>query len=148
MYLLAAQSKPQKILQSMKALLRQAGLRATPARIATLTLMSRSSKPLSHAEVVSELEDLSIDKATVFRNLNDLVSVNLLRRAELGDHVWRFEIVNTGGHECSPHPHFLCVDCGTVSCVDENYVKDAKLNLATDIGTITEVLFRGHCNDC
>ncbi len=126
---------------SMKALLRQVGLRATPARIATLTLMSKSSKPLSHAEVAAELEELAVDKATVFRNLNDLVSVNLLRRAELGDHVWRFEIVNAEGHDCSPHPHFLCVDCGTVSCVDEHYVKDAKLNLAADIGTITEVLF-------
>ena len=133
---------------SMKALLRQVGLRATPARIATLTLMSKSSKPLSHAEVAAELEELAVDKATVFRNLNDLVSVNLLRRAELGDHVWRFEIVNAEGHDCSPHPHFLCVDCGTVSCVDEHYVKDAKLNLAADFGTITEVLFRGHCNDC
>ena len=87
---------------AIKDLLRQAGLRATPARVATLTLMSQASKPLSHAEVTAELDGLAVDKATVFRNLNDLVSVNLLRRAELGDHVWRFELVNSAGHECSP----------------------------------------------
>jgi len=133
---------------AIKALLRQAGLRATPARIATLTLMSQASKPLSHAEVTAELDGLAVDKATVFRNLNDLVSVNLLRRAELGDHVWRFELVNSAGHECSPHPHFLCIDCGTVSCMDESYVKDANLNFSQDFGTITEILFRGHCNNC
>ena len=98
---------------SLKTLLRQAGLRATMARIATLTVMSQSSKPLSHAEVAEQLESFGIDKATVYRNLNDLAGVNLLRRAELGDHVWRFELVNLETHDCSPHPHFLCVDCGT-----------------------------------
>ncbi|MBA60910.1 MAG: Fur family transcriptional regulator [Planctomycetaceae bacterium] len=132
----------------IKDLLRQSGLRATPARIATLSLMSHSSKPLSHSEVAVELQSLGVDKATVYRNLNDLVSVNLLRRAELGDHVWRFEFVHTGGQECSPHPHFVCIDCGTVSCIHENYVQDARLILDNDIGTVTEVLFRGHCNNC
>ena len=41
----------------IKDLLRQSGLRATPARIATLSLMSHSSKPLSHSEVAAELEE-------------------------------------------------------------------------------------------
>ena len=133
---------------SIKVLLREAGLRATTARISTLTLMSRSSKPLSHAEVAMELESLGIDKVTVFRNLNDLVGVNLLRRAELGDHIWRFELVNKDEEECSPHPHFVCVDCGTVSCIDANSVKDVKFDFANHVGAITEILFRGHCKDC
>ena len=131
---------------SLKPLLRQAGLRATMARIATLRVMSQSSKPLSHAEVAEQLESFGIDKATVYRNLNDLAGVNLLRRAELGDHVWRFELVNLETHDCSPHPHFLCVDCGTVSCVDDDSIKG--VDLSNDIGTVTEVLFRGHCKDC
>ena len=129
-------------------MLRRAGLRATPARVATLTLMTQSTKPLSHAEVSAKLADMAVDKATVFRNLNDLTSVNLLRRAELGDHVWRFEFANREGHGDSSHPHFLCIDCGTVSCIDQSYVDDAKLNLAEQVGTITEIVFRGHCNDC
>ena len=133
---------------SIKALLRQAGLRATPARIATLTLMSQSSKPLSHAEVTVELAGLGVDKATVFRNLNDLVSVNLLRRAELGDHVWRFELANVGEDACSPHPHFVCVDCGTVSCMDAHSLQDGNLVLGNDNATVTEILVRGHCNNC
>jgi len=133
---------------AIKALLREAGLRATTARIATLTMMFQSAKPLSHAEVAEELESLGVDKATVYRNLNDLVGVNLLRRAELGDHVWRFELSNADAKECSPHPHFVCIDCGAVSCVDENSVKGVNLDLANDLGTITEILFRGRCNDC
>ena len=133
---------------SIKELLREAGLRATTARIATLTIMFQSSRPLSHSEVAVELESLGVDKATVYRNLNDLVGVNLLRRAELGDHVWRFELASVGEQECSPHPHFVCIDCGSVSCVDDKAVKGVNLDLAKGIGTITEILFRGRCNDC
>ena len=65
----------------IKTLRKQVGMRATPARIATLTVVSQSSKPLSHAEVSAELENLGVDKTTVYRNLNDLVGANLLRRA-------------------------------------------------------------------
>ena len=135
-------------LAAIKGLLRESGLRATPARIATLSLMSHSSKPLSHSEVAAELESLGVDKTTVYRNLNDLVSVDLLRRAELGDHVWRFELVHKGEQACTPHPHFVCIDCGVVSCIHENYIQDGKFILENDIGTVTEILFRGHCNNC
>ena len=86
----------------IKTLLKQVGMRATPARIATLAVLSQSSKPLSHAEVSAELKNLGVNKTTVYRNLNDLVGANLLRRAELGDHIWRFELAN---HQMKPvHP--------------------------------------------
>ena len=42
----------------IKTLLKQVGMRATPARIATLAFLSQSSKPLSHAEVSAELKNL------------------------------------------------------------------------------------------
>ena len=47
--------------------IRSAGLRATPARIATLKVLHGSESPLTHAEVSDELQNLEIDKATVFR---------------------------------------------------------------------------------
>ena len=66
--------------ESIKAAIREAGLRATPARIATLKLLSSANAPLTHSEVADELNDLGVDKATVFRNLNDMASAGLLRR--------------------------------------------------------------------
>ena len=74
--------------ESIKQDILDAGLRATPARIATLKLIQGASSPLTHAEVSEELQDLGVDKATVFRNLNDMASAGLLRRTELGDRVW------------------------------------------------------------
>ena len=110
--------KPDDV-SAIKLAIRDAGLRATPARIATLSLLQSSGSPLTHAEVAEELQDLGIDKATVFRNLNDLATAGLLRRTELGDRVWRFELKSSSHHPGTEHPHFVCVDCGVVACMDK-----------------------------
>ncbi len=135
-------------LNDVKIQLRDAGLRATPSRTATLALMLRSSTPLTHAEVAEQLSGEGIDKATVFRNLNDLSDAGLLRRTELGDHVYRFEAIPQGEGQQSAHPHFFCVDCGTVSCLGDVKLTAGSLRRSESVGEITEILLRGHCNDC
>ena len=42
--------------ESIKAAIRSVGLRATPARIATLKLLHGATSPLTHAEVAKELQ--------------------------------------------------------------------------------------------
>lgn len=134
--------------ESIKFAIREAGLRATPARIATLKLLHNASSPLTHAEVSEELQSLGVDKATVFRNLNDMATAGILRRTELGDRVWRFELVAAEEGHGSAHPHFVCVDCGTVSCMDEIKLTAGSMRLSQEFGEVTEILLRGHCNDC
>ena len=134
--------------ESIKAAIRSVGLRATPARIATLKLLHGATSPLTHAEVAKELRGLGVDKATVFRNLNDMASNGLLRRTELGDRVWRFELIAEDDDHNSAHPHFVCVDCGTVSCMDEIKLTAGSIRSSKEIGEVTEILLRGHCNDC
>ena len=95
--------------ESIKLAIRETGLRATPARIATLKLLHKATSPLTHAEVAAELQSLGVDKATVFRNLNDMATAGLLRRTELGDRVWRFELISDDDGHGSAHPHFVCV---------------------------------------
>lgn len=133
---------------SLKLAIRETGLRATPARIATLEALTAASGPLTHAEVAVELEKLRIDKATVFRNLNDLVNAGLVRRTELGDHAWRFELVDKNNHDGSAHPHFVCVDCGEVSCLQPIKLTAGSIRMSRQFGEVTEILLRGHCNNC
>lgn len=125
-----------------------AGLRATVARVATLLVLRDASAPLTHAEVFARLDDLEIDKATVFRNLNDMATANLLRRSELGDHVWRFEMIAGEEQGHASHPHFVCVDCGTVSCMEDIELTSRSKTESNRFGEVTEILLRGHCNDC
>jgi Fur family ferric uptake transcriptional regulator len=128
--------------------IRSAGLRATPARIATLKVLHGSGSPLTHAEVSDKLENLEIDKATVFRNLTDLVARNVIRRSALGDNVWRFEIIKESAHEPDSHPHFICIDCGSVSCMEDVELKRTSTSKSPLFERITEIVLRGHCNEC
>ena len=140
-------SKRQDI-DKLKMAIREVGLRATPARVATLSLLHESSSPLTHAEVARHLDEAGVDKATAFRNLNDLAAAGILRRTELGDHVWRFEVIADKEHEAGSHPHFVCIDCGNVSCMDEVKLTASSVRHSQKFGEITEILLRGHCVDC
>lgn len=137
--------------QEQRQILRDKGLRATPARIAILFALGDAEGPLSHQELTVKLNDLGLDKSTIFRGLQDLTEVGLLHRLELGDHVWRYETVKdkdpedeAGGVE-HLHPHLLCVDCGMIRCLDQG---DISIELSPSLGKVVDVLVKGHCPDC
>ncbi|SMP60033.1 Fur family transcriptional regulator, ferric uptake regulator [Neorhodopirellula lusitana] len=141
-------TKNDESLDLVKQAIRDAGLRATPARIATLQLLRTSTSPLTHAVVAEHLSATGVDKATAFRSLNDMVEAGLLRKTEVGDHVWRFEVISgENGHD-DGHPHFLCVDCGSVSCLDDVKLTAGSQRVSEKVGEVTEILLRGHCNNC
>ena len=133
---------------TIKELLRSAGLRCTAARLAVIQRLRITASPMSHAELAGELVPLGYDKATLFRNLVDLTDANLLSRTELGDHVWRFELKSPSDPDEGGHPHFVCVDCGSVICLSDVEFNPATKKRASKIGRITEILLKGHCKDC
>lgn len=134
--------------QEIRELLRTSGIRATPARIAVLQELRGADSPLTHADVAEKLVPLGFDKATVFRNLADLTEAELISRTELGDHVWRFEIIDPDRPGGEKHPHFVCVECGSVTCLGDMQFTSGSRRRAKEIGRITEILIKGHCSDC
>jgi len=137
-----------KTLDEVRTLLRDAGLRSTPARIAVYRELKQSRRPMTHAEVTDKLAGWGFDKATVFRNLSDLVEAELVSRTELGDHVWRFELRDPNHPGGEQHPHFVCVECGTVQCLGDIDILAASKKRSKSIGRITEILIKGHCTEC
>ncbi|MFO0551351.1 MAG: transcriptional repressor [Polyangiaceae bacterium] len=113
--------------ETLRALLRGAGLRATGPRIAVLRQLSIATSPISHSEVASSLSGEGLDRATVYRNLMDLTDAGLARRTDLGDHTWRFELVREQAEHTSDagdhHAHFMCNTCGDVVCLPEESVQ-------------------------
>ncbi len=144
------ESSPRKPLDrgEIRARIRATGLRATVGRIATYEALYRASAPLTHADVVDRLDELGLDRATVYRNLTDLTEVGLVARSDLGDHAWRFELSHTGG-DAGDHVHFVCVDCGEVACLPgvALEVADAPVPRAVSAQRV-EVQLRGQCDDC
>ena len=132
-----------------RMLLRQKGLRATTQRLAVLAVLRDHKKPISHEQVMGCLAKGQFDKATVWRVLSDLVGVEIVHRMDLGDRVWRYELLDVGqtlGHD---HAHFLCNACGEVTCLPplELRAKDGTLPTAL-IHADTRLQISGNCGDC
>jgi Fur family transcriptional regulator, ferric uptake regulator len=126
---------------------RAKGLRVTPSRLAVLELLRGSDAPMSHGDVADRLAGRTWDRATIYRNLTDLASVGLVRRTDVGDHVWRFEAV-TADHDAA-HPHFMCTECGAIACLPdlELAIHRAKAPRAVRRRQV-EVQLRGLCDAC
>lgn len=132
--------------------IRATGLRATSARVTVLACLDEASRPLSHAEVLDGLVDSARwDRATIYRNLSDLTEAGLLRRLDLGDKVWRYEVCRAEAeHSEMVHPHFVCTACGDVQCLDDVSIAvpaAAAVPLAVARAQV-QIQLSGVCDDC
>lgn len=110
--------------EELRARIRGAGLKITAPRLEVLAHLDGARAPLTHGEVAEQLARHGWDHATIYRNLMALVRGGLVSRADVGDHVWRFEARRHGAaHEASSHPHFVCDRCGEVHCLPEDTVQ-------------------------
>jgi Fur family ferric uptake transcriptional regulator len=135
--------------------LRGAKLKSTTSRVAVLQHLAAAGKPLSHSEVAEALVPAGFDKSTLYRCLVELADAGLLTRLDAGDHAWRFELRRSAAaagdeHTGAEHPHFICLDCGKVECLEDVEVKisPAKGAKSTPLGDVTEVFLKGHCPAC
>lgn len=135
-------------LDEARNILRESNLRCTSCRIAVLQSLSGATSPVTHNEVADELVPMGFDKSTIYRCLIELAESNLVARLDLGDHVWRFEMLGEGEHGSVDHPHFMCLDCGKVSCLPDVKVKITPTKSSAAGADITEVLLKGHCAAC
>lgn len=135
---------PPPTVDDLQQAIRARGLRATGARLAVLRHLHAVGAPQSHGEVAEALAGQGFDRATLFRNLNDLAAAGLLLRFDAGDHVWRFEPQHDGGHA-----HFVCTDCGNVSCLEgvDLSFRPREVPASVSAGDV-QVQIRGRCDAC
>ena len=139
----------EQVRSEVRSLLRNQGMRATAARIAVLVTLHEQKGPMTHEQVMSVLPTGLYDKASVWRILADLADTGLLRRMDLGDRVWRYELQDACRSVRDDHPHFLCESCGLVSCLPP-------LKVQPQTGTLPDVFLNadfhvrimGTCGDC
>lgn len=135
-------------IDEIRTLVRKSGLRSTSARITVIQFLRKATSPLTHAEIAEDLTPLGFDKATVYRNLIDLADAGLVKRTELGDHAWRFELRNPDEPEDEQHPHFVCTECGSVSCLHDVDFNRSQNKQWSQVGTVKEILLKGICHEC
>jgi Fur family ferric uptake transcriptional regulator len=133
--------------EDLSAKLRDSGKRLTPQR----RLILDAVQELGHAtpdEVLVEArkEQASLNISTVYRNLEVLEELGLVKHAHLSDRAPTYHSV--GGHE---HFHLVCRSCHRVISVGTTMLQpllgqlDAEHGFVPDVGHLTVF---GTCSDC
>ena len=138
---------------SIGEVLRGAGLRRTPVRIAVLALVCAARRPVAAAELIEHL-GAGADEVTVYRTLNTLAEHRLVHRVRGEGGAWRYAATagpekDDEGHR---HAHFVCDQCGTVECLEEvpvpeELVRPKALGRRYDV-THAELVVHGTCPKC
>jgi len=145
-----ARPKAQPSTDRLRDVLHAAGLRRTSPRVAVLQYLQARRAPRSHGEMVEALAEHGYDAATIYRNLIDLTGAGLVSRINLGDNVWRFELRRPSKTAQPEHPHFVCVECGEVTCLSEVRVKltPAPGSIKSVVNSISDIVIKGQCMQC
>ena len=95
--------------------LRARGLRVTEARKSMLAILTREHGPFGAEELHRRMGSKGCDVVTVYRSLQAMEEIGLLRRCDFGDGTYRYEF-NAGEHH---HHHIICRVCRSVETLDE-----------------------------
>ena len=133
--------------EESKLLLRKSGLKSTMTRIAVLQQLWKEDRPVSHSDLVQTLKDVG-DQATIYRNLISFVEKGLARVASTVSGIVRYEPVREGEESHEVHPHFVCQDCGIVSCLPKSTVTTTVDPLWRERLHQSQLQFVGTCQSC
>ena len=129
--------------------IRAIGLRATTPRIAVLRCFAEATRPLSHSDMVNSLGQLHGDQATLYRILIKFTEFGLIRVTSRAGGIARYELCTGDADEAQHmHPHFICNDCGDVSCLPETTVITSVDEEWRGILKASELQFVGQCPEC
>jgi Fur family ferric uptake transcriptional regulator len=129
--------------------LRDAGYKLTRARLTVLDVIEDSGGHITSANVLSEVErrDSSIGRASIFRTLDLLTRLNIVRPTYLGNNTTPSYVLMPDGH----HHHVVCISCNRIIEFDDCGLSDLKQKLEARYGLhiIGHLLeFYGECETC
>jgi len=131
-------------------MLASADVEATSNRLRVLEVIGNNSYPLSAGDIFKTLSrNNSINRVTVYRILDRLVSQGVVERLATGGRAAYYGLAPNENHR--PHPHFYCKACGQMDCLDpESLNVETRAMQKTFPGRIDKVEVRvdGICKNC
>lgn len=131
-------------------LLKQAGLRLTPQRLAIIGYM-RGTKAHPSPETVYEAlkpTNPGLSLNTVYQTLRALEDAGLVRRISMEENVYRYDA------NVAPHAHLVCLGCdrvddtnGEIEPLLMDLLKKVRTKTDWDVRTL-DCCFYGYCPDC
>lgn len=126
--------------------IRNAGVRATPARVEVLRLLSTAGHALSHQEVEAHFGGRA-DRVTLYRVLDSLVQAGLAHKLTDDARVFRFSATAAAHVPHTEHGHFRCDDCGRVYCLEALPSAKPRVPQGFRVAHV-DLKIRGRCAQC
>lgn len=131
----------------LKKMLRKSGHKATPPRLAILSLFAKHKNPMSAQEMIAALGS-KIDQATVYRTLKSLKGTGVIRQIDLRHNHAHYEL--TDAHD---HHHLMCLRCGRIEDVEHRGVEEFENRVIKGSRHFAEIRqhtleFYGICKAC
>lgn len=127
--------------------LRDAGYKITPPRLAVLQVIEQEGEHLDPAQILRRAQHIhpAIGRATVYRTLELLTQLNIVRPIYVGEHGPTY-IHAEGGHH-----HLVCSTCGVVVDFDQCMAGEMMRELSERFGFEIQshlLEFYGICAKC
>ena len=126
-----------------------AGYRRGGARQVVIELLDEQTCALSALDIEDELrarDGRQVGRASIYRALDELVSLDLLSRVEVGDGVARYEPQRP--HHDEHHHHLVCDGCGKLTPFQDDALEKAIHGLAARVAfdvSDHDVTLHGNC---
>jgi Fur family ferric uptake transcriptional regulator len=130
--------------------LAEAGYRRGGARSALIALLDSQPCALTAFDIERDLRDggRSVGRASVYRVLDELVSLGLVDRVEVGQGIARYEPARGEAHH---HHHMVCERCGDVLPFEDDELERTIGRLADRVAFDVaehDIVLRGACSSC
>lgn len=139
-------------IDKVKQQLQTQGYKLTPQREATVRILLENEEDhLSAEDVFLLVKEIApeIGLATVYRTLELLTELHVVEKLNFGDGVARYDLRgDTNKHH---HHHLICVVCGTMEEIKEDWLLPLEERLLDQFGfeTVDHRLdFQGICRRC
>ncbi len=116
----------------IEQLIKDKNIKLTTARVKLLEILKGADRPLCYEEIKN---DISMDKATFYRNISKFEEEGILNAFESNDKKRYFEL------RIKPHAHFVCVECNSVECIKN-------IDITLPNYEINNVIINGICPSC
>ena len=137
-----------------KKMLKEKGLKVTGQRLLVLETMGAHLGEHLTAEEIFELartKSPEIGLATIYRALQMLVNLHVVRKVSFDDGFARYELSRNLSSERHHHHHAICLGCKTVFSLEEDLLEPLEEKLKERLGfdvTDHEVKLYGYCRVC
>ncbi len=141
-------------MESIYTLFKKNHLRVTPQRKAILEILCNCEGHHPDAENIYQLlhakggEGMKAGLATVYRTLDLFERIGLVARLSMENEPSRFELV---ADDKNKHHHLICLGCGQVEEMDDEWINDLKDNILQDKGFLVAdkpIKIYGYCSRC